>query len=164
MDLFLERFAASSLNWAMGLILLLSVIYGVRAYFGYKTVESDARDDFIYKKSQNMISPHLSEEGYIRAYKRFHNPRSQAHIAFATALMAILTLPAMGLLNGLTILFWQWGGRDEAFTPGFLVHALLMFFLTIGFWALIAYLTARHYHKNTPLSFVDEMQHEIDAA
>lgn len=162
MDLFLERFAASSLNWAMGLILLLSVIYALRAFVGYKTVASDARDDFVYKKSQNMVSSKLSEAGYIRAYKRVHNPRSHAHVAFATAVMAVFTLPAMGLLNGLTVLLWEWGGRDEAFTPGFLVHALLMLFLTIGFWALIAYVTARHYHKNTPLSFTDEMQREID--
>lgn len=156
----MDRFAASSLNWVMGMIFVISLIYAVRAYFGYKTVAADAVSDYHYKKENGMVRPTLSEDGYVRAYKRFHNPRGHLHIAVATGIMAIFTIPAMGVLNGITILMWEMGGRDEAFTPGFLVHALLMMFLTIAFWALIAYVTARHYHKHSAVNFDDEMARE----
>jgi len=162
MDVFISQFSHSSLIWAFFIVLLIAGFFAIRAIIGYKSVARDAASDYDYKASEGMVDKRLTKDGYVRAYMRFNAPRAQALIAATLFMCAILTLPALGFLNYLYYKLWEVGGRDEAFTPGFLVHALSMFFMIIMFWATIAYYVARHYHTRTPISFKDEMLREID--
>lgn len=155
-------FKENSLLFALALIFFIGLIYGLRAFIGYQQIQVDAQDDYKYKHEEGMIDERLSEAGYIRAYRRFHAPRALSHIAIVLVAIALLTLPMLGLLNYLYALLWQWGGAEKAFTPGFLVHGLSLFFLIIFFWAALAYAAARRYHDNAPISFRDEQLREID--
>jgi len=162
MEFILNQLTQSSLIWAFVLILIIAAIFTLQAVIGYKSVSEDAVSDYEYKFKEGMVDTRLSKKGYIRAYKRCHVPRAQALIAITLFSCAILTLPALGLLNYVYYSLWELNNRDEAFTPGFLVHALSMFFMTIMFWASIAYFAAKSYHSKTPISFKDEMLKEID--
>jgi len=64
-----------SFHWALLIIGVIVVFYGLRAVIGYRNVARDAQDDFDYKSQHKMLPKDLSQAGYIRAYKRFHNPR-----------------------------------------------------------------------------------------
>lgn len=145
-DIFTER----SLLWGLIVLLLIAAIYGARALFAARIIAQDAREDYAYKQPQGMIPNGISEATYIRAYQRFNAPRASRYMAATLGAIGVLTLPALGILNFITVKVWEWGGKDEVFAPGFLVHSLLMFFLIIFFWAATAYVAARHYHKHTP--------------
>jgi len=162
MDNLLAAFSKNSLLWGLVFLIAMSCIYGLRALVGYRQVDIDGKSDFSYKSKEGMVDPQLSQASYVRAYRRFHAPRAYAHISAVFGLIAMLTLPALGLLNFLFVKLWEFGGQSEAFTPGFLVHALSIFFLIIFFWAFIAYCAARRYHDKAPISFRDELIREMD--
>ena len=150
------------LSWILGLLVLIGLFYGVQAAIGYRAVARDARSDYAYKKSEGMIDKRLSEEGYIRAYKRFNNPRRPAYIASTIAAILLLTWPAMGLIELVLRQAWQFSGRSRTIEPGFLVWQFFIFFSIIGIWVIIAYLGARRYHRFAPISFHDEQIKEME--
>ena len=108
-----------------------------------------------------MLSEGISETAYVRAYKRYHAPRAPLHVAGVLSAIAALTLPALGLFYWITFTLWELNGKDKVFAPGLLVHSLLMFFLIIFFWALLAFLTAKNYHSRAPISLQDEIEREM---
>lgn len=163
MDNLIAAFSKNSLIWGVCVLIVVTGVYAARAIMGYRQVEIDGREDFAYKTKEDMVDPRLTEASYLRAYRRFHAPRAQAHIAAVFGLIAVLTLPALGLLNFIFVKLWEFGGQSETFAPGFLVHSLCIFFMVIFFWAFIAYCAARRYHHQTPVSFRDELVREIDA-
>lgn len=161
MDRFFEIFAETSLIWGLGLLLIVAALFYLRAFLGYRTVSKEAPADYDYKLSQGMLPKTMSEAAYIRAYKRYHAPRAPLHVAGVLSAIAILTLPALGVFYWITFTLWEMNGKDKVFAPGLLVHSLLMFFLIIFFWALLAFLTARNYHSKTPISLSDEIEKEL---
>lgn len=160
MDRILEQFSETSLQWGLVAVLLIAFVYGVRAWAGFRQVAQDARTEYDYKMDAGMISKSVTRDQYMRAYRKSHAPRAPAYVAVTLSVIALLTLPALGVFYWVTFVLWEMNGKDKVFAPGLIVHSLLMFFLIIFFWALIAYLAARHYHGNTPLSVEKALKKE----
>lgn len=158
----MQFFEGLSFIWVMGLLVIIGLFYGVQAFLGYKAVARDALSDYEYKKTEGMIDKRLSKDGYIRAYKRFNNPRRPAYIAGTIAAILLLTWPAMGLIEFALRQMWQLSGRSRTIEPGFLVWQFFIFFALIGIWVTIAYVGARRYHRFAPVSFRDEQIREMD--
>jgi len=158
----MKNFDGISFLWAVALLALIGVFYGIQAFFGYRTVARDAEEDYDYKQPQGMIDSRLSREGYIRAYKRSHNPRRAAYIAGTIAAILVLTWPAMAVVDFILEQLYQATGRSRVFEPGFLVWQFLIFFSMIAVWVTIASTGARRYHRYAPISFRDEMIKEMD--
>jgi len=159
-----QKFEGISFLWALALFAVVGLVYAVRAFLGYRNVARDAEADYDYKQPQGMIDKRLSREGYIRAYKRFHNPRSSAYVAGTIAAILVLTWPAFALIEIVLRQAWQLSGRSRAIEPGFLVWQFFIFFGIIGIWVLIASTGARRYHRKAPISFRDEVLKEIGDA
>ncbi len=157
----MQKFEGISFLWAIGLLVLIAIIYGTRAYIGYRNVARDAQADFEFKHAENMIDPRLTREGYIRAYTRFHNPRGLLYMAAGISAILLLTAPALLGIQILLNQLWILTNRSRIFEPGFLVWQFIIFFSLIGIWAAIAYVTARRFHKQAPISLRDEMLREI---
>lgn len=161
MDKLLEMFAETSLLWGLVLLLLIAAVFFLRAFLGSRTVAEEAPVEYAYKSRENMLPSGVSEAAYIRAYRRFHAPRAPLHVAGVLSAIAILSLPALGIFYWVTFTLWEMNGKDKVFAPGLLVHSLLMFFLIIFFWALLAFLTAKNYHGKAPISLNDELKKDM---
>lgn len=159
----MQKFEGISFVWALALLGVIALIYGVRAFVGFRNVARDAQADYAFKADQNMIDRRLDQDGYIRAYKRFHNPRGLLYMAGGISAILILTAPALLLIQTLLHQVWIFSGRSRVFEPGFLVWQFIIFFSIIGIWATIAYFTARRFHKHAPISLRDEMLREMDS-
>jgi len=158
----MQKFEGISFLWALVLVAIIALIYGVRAFIGYRNVARDAEADYTYRREQNMLNPKLDKDGYMRAYKRFNNPRGLAHVASGLAAILILTAPALLLIQILLHQLWLFTDKSRVFEPGFLVWQFIIFFSLIGVWAVIAYITARRFHRGTPISLKDEILKELD--
>ncbi len=158
----MQSFEGISFWWAIAIFAVIGLVYALRAFLGYRNVARDAEADYKYKQPEGMIDTRLSKDGYIRAYKRFHNPRGSAYVAGAIAAIIILTGPAMALLGFILEKIWQLSGRPRNIEPGFLVWQFIIFFSIIGFWVFIASRAARRYHRFAPVTFRDEMIKEME--
>jgi len=158
----MRAFEGISFIWALTLVALIALIYGVRAFIGYRTVAKDAEIDFAYKSEQGMLDKRLDKPAYIRAYKRFHNPRSKAFVAGGLTAILVLTAPALLVIQIILEQLWLLNGQPRTFEPGFLVWQFIIFFSIIGIWAFIAYMTARQFHRHAPISLRDEILRELD--
>ena len=152
----------SSLTLFLALILLLAIIFAVRAYVNYKAVKQDAQDDYAYKKSRGMIDERLSEAGYRRAYMRFYSPRKHIFMTGAFTTIAVLTVPVLGLIRFILIHIWESTGRPDDIQPDFLVFNLLIMISLLVFWSLIFFIFARFYYRGAPMSLRDEMLKEMN--
>ncbi len=159
----MQNFNGISVLWAAALLALIGVFYAARALIGYRNVARDAETDFDYRQPQGMIDNRLSREGYIRAYKRSHNPRSAAYIAGTIAAILLLTWPAMALVGLALEQLYQYTGRSRVFEPGFLVWQFMIFFAMIAVWVTIASIGARRFYRSAPVSFRDETLKEMDS-
>jgi len=158
----MQNFEGISFLWALVLLALIALIYGVRAIIGYRNVARDAEADYNFKLGENMIDPRLTQAGYIRAYKRFHNPRGLLFMASGLSAILILTAPALLGIQILLNQLWIFTDRSRVFEPGYLVWQFIIFFSLIAIWAGIAYFTARQFHRNSPVTLRDEMLKEMD--
>lgn len=156
----MKSFEGISFWWAIVILAVIGLVYALRAFLGYRNVARDAEEDYNYKHPQGMIDKRLSKAGYIRAYKRFHNPRGSAYVAGAIAAILILTWPAMALLEFILEQAWQLSGRSRAIEPGFLVWQFIIFFSIIGIWVAISYISAKRYHRGAPGTLAYEMNQE----
>jgi len=77
----MKNFEGISFLWAVGLLALIGTVYALRAFLGYRNVTQDAEQDYDYKKEHKMLDRRIGREGYIRVFKRLHNPRRPAYIA-----------------------------------------------------------------------------------
>lgn len=157
----MRSFEGISFWWAVVILAVIGFIYAVRAFLGYRAVARDAEDDFNYKQPQGMIDKRLSKEGYIRAYKRFHNPRGPAYVAVTVGAILVLTWPAMALLEFILEQAWQLSGRSRVIEPGFLVWQFIIFFSIIGIWVAISYVISKRYHRLAPGTFAFEIEQEL---
>ncbi len=156
----MQKFEGISFLWALGLVGMLALIYGVRAFIGYRKVARDAQTDYTYRQGENMLPRNLSQEGFIRAYKRHNNPRGSAYMAAGLSAILILTAPALILIQFLLHQVWLFNDKSRVFEPGFLVWQFFIFFAIIGVWAGIAYITALKYHAGASISLEDEITRE----
>lgn len=140
-----------------GFALFLAVIFAFRAFLGYRVIERDAAADYRYKAANDMVSIDVTQDHYVKAYRRLHGPRGSAYIAISLLATTVLTLPLLGLLSFLFEYAWRLGGQDRAFEPGYLVWQFMIFGGMIVGWSLIAYFFARRYYKSAPISFEDEL-------
>ena len=157
----MQKFEGISFVWALALVALIALIYGVRAFLGYRQVARDAEEDYAFKSGEGMIDARLSREGYIRAYKRFYAPRSKAYIAAALGAVLALTAPALAVISFALEQLWIATGRDPIYQPGFFVWQFMIFFSIIGIWAATVYFIARRYYANVPVSFNQEQEKEM---
>ena len=156
----MQKFEGISFVWALALLALLALIYGVRAFLGYRQVAQDAEEDYAFKSKEGMVDPRLSREGYIRAYKRYYSPRSKAYIAAAFIAVLALTAPAFAVINFALEQLWIATGRDPIYQPGFLVWQFMIFFGILATWATTVYFIARRYYAKPPVSFKRELVRE----
>jgi len=81
---------------ALPILSLIGLVYALRAFLGYRSVSQDAEQDYEYKKEQKehkMLDGRISRDGYIRVFKRLHNPRRPTYIAATVFAILILTWP-----------------------------------------------------------------------
>lgn len=142
------------------IVAVIALTYGLRAIVGYRQVNRDADDDYAYKSREGMIPKGVSRDAYIRAYRRFHAPRSTAYVAGAMSAILLLTYPILVITQFMLERFWIWSGRSIVIEPGFLVWQFMIFFIIIGTWAGIGYISARQYHSRAPISFEQELERE----
>jgi len=146
----MQNFDGISFVWALALLSAIGLFYAMRAFFGFRAVARDAEEDYDYKQERNMLDGRLSREGYIKVFKRLHNPRRPAYIATAIFSILILTWPIMAILSVLLEQLYQFTDRSRVFEPGFLVWQFCIFFGVIFSWTGIAYFIARRYHMLAP--------------
>jgi hypothetical protein len=151
-----------SFNWFIASIVVIIAFYGIRAFLGYRSVARDAEADYIYKTQNGMDNPRLSKEGYIRAYKRFYNPRGSLYIAATLTAMMVLLPVTLTIIQFLLEQLYQLTGRSRVVEPGFLVWQFFIYFLLLMSFAGIAYVGARLYHKRAPGTLNQEMESESE--
>lgn len=149
-----------SFNWFIAIIGVIIAFYGIRAFLGYRSVARDAEADYTYKTQNGMDNPLLSKEGYIRAYKRFYNPRGSLYVAGTLTAMVVLMPVALIIIQFLLEQLYQMTGRSRIVEPGFLVWQFFIYFLLLMSLAGIAYAGARLYYKRAPGTLSQEMELE----
>jgi len=157
----MKNFEGISFLWAIGLLALIGLLYSIRAFIGFRDVARDAQDDYDYKQERKMLDGRLSREGYIRVFKRLHNPRRPAYIATGIFAILVLTWPVMGLLSVLLEQLYQLTDRNRVFEPGFLVWQFCIFFGMIFSWTAISYIIARRYHRMAPGTSQYETEQQV---
>jgi len=156
----MKNFEGISFLWAVVLLALIGLLYSLRAYIGFRDVARDAEEDYDYKQERRMLDGRLSRDGYIRVFKRLHNPRRPAYIATGIFAILVLTWPIMGALSVLLEQLYQLSGQNRVFEPGFLVWQFFIFFGIIFSWTAISYTIARRYHLHAPGTPQYEMDQE----
>lgn len=136
---------------AIGLLLM------VRAVYLSRKLSRDAREDYAYKRENNMDDQDLSEDEYVAIYKRVNAPRAGGYIGATLILITALTPVAFGIASLVGEGVYRASGRSEAFLPGFLLWKFMLFFVIIGLWAAIAATAARLYHKFSPSTYRNEV-------
>lgn len=145
--------------WAIFLpILLVALIYTLRALIGWGRVGTDAVDDFTYRQAQGMIPKGLDQDRFVSVYRRVNGPRGETHVALALWAVLLGTPIIAKILEMLLEGLYQLTGRSRVFEPGFLVWQFFIFFGLFAAWAGIAYLVARRYHAKAPGRFDDELK------
>lgn len=151
-----------SASWAFIIPALIIAFYAARAFFGYRNVARDAQDDYRYKQEHNMLPSGISHDGYINAFRRFHNPRGPLYVALTLTALMVLTPVVMIIIQFFLEQLYQATGRSRVFEPGYLVWQFMIFFLMIGSWAGIAYSGAKQFYKRAPGTFAQEIEKEIE--
>lgn len=151
-----------SFNWMFLIVGVVILVYGLRAFIGYRNVARDSEEDYAYKVKLGMDDPRLTKEGYIKAYKRFYNPRGPLYVAVTLLTMVLLTPVIMIIIQFLLEQLYQNSGRSRVFEPGYLVWQFFIFFMMIMSWAFITYLGARRYYKYMPATLAQEMDREAE--
>lgn len=150
----------SPLTWTLGFLAVMAGIFILRAWFGYRTVERDALADYDYKSGNDMIPAGLSKEAYIDVYRRVNNPRDQAYMGGALALILVATPVLFYLLEWVLRMIYNYSGQSRVIEPGYLVWQFLLFFMVIGCWVAIGYVAAQRYHRRKP----GPLHYEIEQA
>lgn len=154
----MQKFEGISFVWALVLMGVLALIFGIRTLLGWQQVRSDARADYDYKQANGMIPDSLDRESYEQIYRRVYGPRGPLHVAAAMLAILVLTPLAMwGFEAGLNWIY-NLSGQSRVIEPGYLVWQFFLFFGMIAVWVAIAYHAAKRYHRTAPGS----LQFEID--
>ncbi|HFB54488.1 MAG TPA: hypothetical protein ENJ46_01070 [Hellea balneolensis] len=153
-----------SFLWALGVVAVLAIVLGVRAFVEYKKLPAEAAQEYDYRVAENLHDNKTDKEQYVRAYRRAHAPRATAYLAATLAAISLLTFPVFSMINLALYGLWKASDESRVFEPGYLVWEFSIFFLLILMWALIGAAGARRYHKNAPGLMRDELIKERMAA
>ena len=157
----MQKFQGISFVWALVLMAVLALIFGIRAFWGWRNVCSDAHADYEYKRANGMVPDAIERETYERIYRRVYGPRGPLHVAGAMLAILIATPIAMlGFEAGLNLIY-NLSGQSRVIEPGYLVWQFFLFFGMIAVWVGIAYLAARRYHRTAPGSLQFEMDRHL---
>ena len=151
------NFDTSPALWLLAGVLLVALVWALRAWLGFRSVREDARADYAFRQERGMAGAEGPEELYVRAYTRVHGPRAQGYTAAGLVAVVVLTPVLLRLADLVMVGVWQLSGRERTFEPGFLVHQFGIFFLMILGWALIGWLAAWQFHKRRPTDMRDEL-------
>ncbi|MEP4052741.1 MAG: hypothetical protein ABJN22_10900 [Litorimonas sp.] len=153
----MQKFDGISFMWALVLMGAIALIYGVRAFLGWRQVRTDARADYDYKRANGMVPDAVNRETYEQIYGRVHGPRGPLHVAGAMlAILVVTPIAMLGFEAGLNLIY-NLSGQSRVIEPGYLVWQFFLFFGMIAVWVSIAYLAARRYHRTAPGSLQFEM-------
>ena len=147
----------------IGVMLLIAAVNAVRALLISARVGTEAREDFAYRKKNAMIDPGVTEEAFIKAYRRSHGARGAIYGAATLFIAAALTPPMLALISISYEYLWRWNGQQRAFEPGYLVWQFILFGSVIAGWALIGHIGARFYYRNLPGSLETELAAQAGA-
>jgi len=139
-----------SFTWALILIGVMALIFGLRALLAWQGVRRDAEADYAYKYANGMVPDAIDRENYEQIYRKVYNPRGPIHVAVAMLAMLLVTPIAMWVFSVVLDLIYYLSGQNRVIEPGFLVWHFMLFFGIIAVWVSIAYLAARNYHKSAP--------------
>jgi len=154
----MQKFDGISFIWALILMGVLALIFGIRAFVAWMAVRRDAQADYEYKFSNGMVPDAIDRENYERIYRKVYNPRGPIHVAAAMlAILLVTPIALKGFEVGLNFIY-NLSGQNRVIEPGFLVWQFFLFFGIIAVWVSIAYLAARHYHR----SETGNLQFEMD--
>lgn len=154
----MQKFEGISFIWALVLMGVLALIFGVRTFIGWQQVRRDAREDYEYKRRNGMVPDNLDREIYEQIYRRVYGPRGPLHVVGAMVAILLATPVAMlGFEQGLNWIY-NLSGQSRVIEPGFLVWQFFLFFGMIAVWVSIAYFVAKRYHSKAP----GNLQYEID--
>ena len=157
----MQKFEGISFVWALVLMGVIALVFGVRAFLGWLQVSSDAREDYDYKRNNGMVPDVMTRETYEKIYRRVYSPRGPLHVAGAMLAILVATPIAMiGFEAGLNLAY-NLSGQSRVIEPGYLVWQFFLFFGMIAVWVGIAYLAARHYHRTAPGSLQFEMDQHL---
>jgi len=151
-------FLGNSIFWFLGLILVIGLLYGLRAFLTWQTVKRDAVNEYELRAANSVLS--IKREAYINAYKRTYAPRRMAYISGALLAVVIFTWPAMAIIQYALHGLWVLSDRSIDIEPGFLVWMFMIFFAILAVWASIVFVAARLYHRRAPLNFERELDRE----
>jgi len=154
----MDSFTSVILWWPVIGFLLFAVIFGLRSVIGTVRVRQDARSDYDYKKTQNMIPAGLSQTDYEQIYRRVYGPRSQTYLCLGALAVLVGTPIGFFILQRLFDLAYHLSGQSREIEPGFLVWQFMIFFGLLFTWGLIVFCVARLYHSRAP----GNLQYEID--
>lgn len=146
----------------IAVMLFIAAVNAVRAVFISARVTGEAREDYTYRKAHDMIDPGVSEDRFIKAYKRCHGARGPIYGALTLLAAAVLTPPLLAFISISYEYLWRWTGQDRAFEPGYLVWQFILFGCVIGGWALIGHIGARLYYRNLPKPLESELATETN--
>lgn len=157
----MQKFEGISFVWALVLMGVIALVFGVRAFLGWLQVSSDAREDYDYKRNNGMVPDVMTRETYEKIYRRVYSPRGPLHVAGAMLAILVATPIAMiGFEAGLNLAY-NLSGQSRVIEPGYLVWQFFLFFGMIAVWVGIAYLAARRYHRTAPGSLQFEMDQHL---
>ena len=154
----MDSFTSVILWWPLLGFLCFALIFGLRSLLGTFRVRQDARSDYDYKKSQDMIPAGLNQDDYEQIYRRVYGPRSQTYLCLGALAVLVGTPIAFFILQRLLDLAYHLSGQSRTIEPGFLVWQFMIFFGLLITWGLIVFSVARLYHKRAP----GNLQFEID--
>ena len=118
-----------------GPVALVALGVTVRAVFAWVTLGREAASDYKYRWDQGMIPTSVTEEQFVRAYRRSNGPRSAIYLA-GTLWAVLLATPVLAKLL-------EW--------------AFFIFFGLMAGWALIGYIGARQYYRRAPGRLEEEL-------
>jgi len=146
--------------WIIAVLGVPALLFGLRAWFGYRTLERDAIADWDYLVSENMHDLRMTKVAYVRAFKKVHAPRAAMYIAVTIAVIALITIPAFALINATLWGFWILMEKSQDYEPGYLVWQFFIFFGLMALWVGVALIAARRYHSRAPGLMRDQIMKE----
>lgn len=154
--------------WGFAFMSGLAAIIGLRAWLLYKNLEREAVQEWAYQVSENMQDLRLTQNAFVRAYKKINEPRGWKLTALALATLTALSVPAFALIQFLLYKVWrdnlnevskmpQFKGRLEVISDPVLVWQFSIFMSVIVFWVLVVGWFVRQYYKSAPGLMRDEL-------
>lgn len=157
----MEIFGKYSAFWALVLFLVIGLFILVRALLTSRRISREAVEEYEFRRADKALPRGAERPGFVKAYRRVYAPRKGLFTGAAITAIALLTIPAIALMEFLGELAWTMSGKPYEYGPETLLWQFMLFFAIIAFWGSIFFLAARFYHSRAPGSFEDELRKEI---